>query len=85
MHHTCALPLIIQGGMGIGISGWPLARAVLQSGHLGVVSGTALDSVGHGQRSTDSRLRAQGRLLVGRPLGSAGDRARAAALAGPRA
>ncbi len=32
-------PEIIQGGMGIGISGWPLARAVSRLGHLGVVSG----------------------------------------------
>lgn len=29
--------------MGIGVSGWPLARAVSQLGQLGVVSGTALD------------------------------------------
>lgn len=36
-------PVIIQGGMGIGVSGWPLARAVSQLGQLGVVSGTALD------------------------------------------
>ncbi|MFH1762738.1 MAG: nitronate monooxygenase, partial [Gemmatimonadota bacterium] len=39
------LPVIIQGGMGIGVSGWPLARAVAQQGQLGVVSGTALDNV----------------------------------------
>ncbi len=39
------LPPIIQGGMGIGVSGWRLARAVSQCGQLGVVSGTALDSV----------------------------------------
>ena len=39
------LPVIIQGGMGIGISGWPLARAVAQQGQLGVVSGTALDNL----------------------------------------
>jgi NAD(P)H-dependent flavin oxidoreductase YrpB (nitropropane dioxygenase family) len=31
--------------MGIGVSGWRLARAVSQCGQLGVVSGTALDSV----------------------------------------
>jgi NAD(P)H-dependent flavin oxidoreductase YrpB (nitropropane dioxygenase family) len=31
--------------MGVAISGWPLARAVARSGQLGVVSGTALDSV----------------------------------------
>jgi nitronate monooxygenase len=35
-------PLIIQGGMGVGVSGWPLARAVSLLGQLGVVSGTAL-------------------------------------------
>lgn len=40
-----ALPEIIQGGMGIGVSGWPLARAVALQGHLGVVSGTSLDNV----------------------------------------
>jgi NAD(P)H-dependent flavin oxidoreductase YrpB (nitropropane dioxygenase family) len=39
------LPLIIQGGMGVGVSGWPLARAVAQTGQLGVVSGVALDAV----------------------------------------
>lgn len=38
-----ALPPIIQGGMGVGVSGWRLARAVSQQGQLGVVSGTALD------------------------------------------
>jgi NAD(P)H-dependent flavin oxidoreductase YrpB (nitropropane dioxygenase family) len=31
--------------MGIAISGWPLARAVSSAGQLGVVSGTAIDSV----------------------------------------
>jgi nitronate monooxygenase len=39
------LPMIIQGGMGIGISNWRLARAVSLQGQLGVVSGTALDMV----------------------------------------
>jgi NAD(P)H-dependent flavin oxidoreductase YrpB (nitropropane dioxygenase family) len=39
------LPPIIQGGMGIGVSGWRLARAVSRRGQLGVVSGTAIDSV----------------------------------------
>ena len=37
--------MIIQGGMGVGVSSWQLARAVSQAGHLGVVSGTALDNV----------------------------------------
>src|SRR5215216_4803733 len=38
-------PLIIQGGMGIGVSNWRLARAVSSAGQLGVVSGTAIDTV----------------------------------------
>jgi nitronate monooxygenase len=40
-----SLPVIIQGGMGIGVSSWPLAHAVAHQGQLGVVSGTALDSL----------------------------------------
>src|SRR5271165_1176092 len=58
-------PVIIQGGMGIGVSGWQLARAVSQLGELGVASGTALDQVfvrrlqdgdpgGHMRRGLDS-------------------------------
>jgi len=39
------LPQIIQGGMGVGVSGWMMARAVAEAGQLGVVSGTALDTV----------------------------------------
>jgi len=39
------LPTVIQGGMGVGISNWRLARAVAETGQLGVVSGTALDRV----------------------------------------
>jgi nitronate monooxygenase len=39
------LPTIIQGGMGAAVSNWRLARAVSQLGQLGVVSGTALDSI----------------------------------------
>jgi nitronate monooxygenase len=35
-------PIIIQGGMGVSISSWRLARAVSRLGGLGVVSGTAL-------------------------------------------
>lgn len=38
-------PEIIQGGMGVGVSDWRLARAVSRKGQLGVVSGTALDTV----------------------------------------
>ncbi len=42
---TGSLPVIIQGGMGIGVSNWTLARAVSRLGQLGVVSGTAIDTV----------------------------------------
>lgn len=38
------LPVVIQGGMGVGVSGWRLARAVAACGQLGVVSGVALDA-----------------------------------------
>jgi NAD(P)H-dependent flavin oxidoreductase YrpB (nitropropane dioxygenase family) len=41
--HSEMLPVIIQGGMGVGISSWMLAQAVASRGQLGVVSGTALD------------------------------------------
>lgn len=35
-------PQIIQGGMGVAISTWQLAKAVSQAGQLGVVSGTGI-------------------------------------------
>ncbi|MFN8194538.1 MAG: nitronate monooxygenase [Nocardioidaceae bacterium] len=38
-------PVIIQGGMGVAISDWRLARAVSTAGQLGVVSGTAIEVV----------------------------------------
>lgn len=38
-------PLVIQGGMGIAVSNWQLARTVSLAGQLGVVSGTAIDAV----------------------------------------
>ncbi len=41
LHH----PVIIQGGMGAGVSSWRLAQAVSSLGQLGVVSGTALDQI----------------------------------------
>jgi len=42
---SAKLPLIIQGGMGVAVSGWRLANAVSSLGQLGLVSGTALDQV----------------------------------------
>jgi nitronate monooxygenase len=38
-------PVLIQGGMGAGVSDWRLARAVSLSGQLGVVSSVALDTI----------------------------------------
>ncbi len=38
-------PVIIQGGMGAGVSSWRLAQAVSRTGQLGLVSGTALDPI----------------------------------------
>jgi NAD(P)H-dependent flavin oxidoreductase YrpB (nitropropane dioxygenase family) len=43
--HAGNTPWLIQGGMGIAISNWRLARTVSSAGQLGVVSGTAIDSV----------------------------------------
>jgi NAD(P)H-dependent flavin oxidoreductase YrpB (nitropropane dioxygenase family) len=45
MNPADGLPTIIQGGMGVAVSNWRLARAVSIRGQLGVVSGTALDTV----------------------------------------
>ena len=38
-------PKIIQGGMGVAVSNYKLARAVSSQGQLGVVSGTMLDTI----------------------------------------
>ena len=35
-------PMIIQGGMGVAISDWKLAKSVSEQGYLGVVSGTGI-------------------------------------------
>lgn len=40
-----SLPQLIQGGMGVGVSSWRLAREVARTGQLGVVSGTAIGTV----------------------------------------
>ncbi|MBS1904681.1 MAG: nitronate monooxygenase [Bacteroidetes bacterium] len=40
-----AHPRIIQGGMGVAVSGWKLAKEVASAGELGVVSGTGLSQV----------------------------------------
>ena len=43
--NNLGLPPIIQGGMGAAVSSWYLARTVANEGQLGVVSGTALETV----------------------------------------
>ncbi len=43
--NSLGLPPIIQGGMGAAVSSWYLARTVAEQGQLGVVSGTALETV----------------------------------------
>lgn len=45
MTEAVKLPVIIQGGMGVAISDWRLARTVALHGQLGVVSGTGIDTV----------------------------------------
>jgi len=42
---SMAIPKIIQGGMGVAVSDWRLARAVSSLGQLGVVSATGIDTV----------------------------------------
>ena len=49
------LPVIIQGGMGVAISNWTLAKAVSQFGQMGVVSGTGISRV-LASRLTDGDL-----------------------------
>jgi NAD(P)H-dependent flavin oxidoreductase YrpB (nitropropane dioxygenase family) len=45
MRSANSYPTIIQGGMGIAVSSWQLAKEVSIAGELGVISGTAIDSV----------------------------------------
>lgn len=44
-HKPTRWPTIIQGGMGVAVSGWQMAHAVAAKGQMGVVSGTGLDTV----------------------------------------
>ena len=45
MNSELKLPVIIQGGMGVAVSDWKLAKAVSLFGQLGVVSGTAIGRI----------------------------------------
>lgn len=79
------LPRLIQGGMGAGVSSWPLAREVALLGQLGVVSGTALDTIlirrladgdpgGHMRRAISAfPLRAAAQRILRRYFRAAGD------------
>jgi nitronate monooxygenase len=69
-----ALPRIIQGGMGIGVSNWRLARAVSVEGQLGVVSGTALNTLLVRRLQSGDRDGSMRRALAHCPLRAAADR-----------
>lgn len=58
MTDTIKTPMIIQGGMGVGLSSVNLARVVSKEGQLGVVSGTALATT-FLKRIYDSEIRDQ--------------------------
>ncbi len=45
MWYVMTMPTVIQGGMGVAVSNWRLARAVSSLGQLGVVSATGIDTV----------------------------------------
>ena len=69
-----ALPRIIQGGMGIGVSNWRLARAVSLEGQLGVVSGTALNTLLVRRLQSGDPDGSMRRALAHCPLRTAADR-----------
>jgi nitronate monooxygenase len=60
--------------MGIGVSHWPLARAVARAGQLGVVSGTALPSILVRRLQDGDRDGAMRRALAHCPLHAAAER-----------
>lgn len=72
--HPTPLPRLIQGGMGVGVSNWRLARAVSLVGQLGVVSGTALASVLVRRLQDGDTDGAMRRALAACPLRAAADR-----------
>lgn len=44
-NNNVVVPSIIQGGMGVRISSWNLARTVASCGEMGVISGTCMEIV----------------------------------------
>ena len=78
------LPMIVQGGMGVGVSNWYFAQAVSRAGQFGVVSATALDQAAGRQGKlwrggsfgvTDARRRAHCGQLAGSGVSPAERRA----------
>ncbi len=67
-------PMLIQGGMGVAVSDWRLARAVAETGQMGVVSGTALDTVMVRRLQLGDPDGATRRALAALPLAGAADR-----------
>jgi nitronate monooxygenase len=61
-------PTIIQGGMGVAISDWKLARAVSQLGQMGVVSGTGIANVVANRLATGDLTGHMRRALTNVPL-----------------
>ncbi|MBM4015495.1 MAG: nitronate monooxygenase [Planctomycetes bacterium] len=59
--------------MGIGVSGWRLANAVARSGHLGVVSGTSLDTLLIRQLQDGDRAGHLRRAIAAFPDGATGE------------
>ena len=55
MGRADTLPEIIQGGMGVAVSHWRLARTVARAGGLGVISGVGPDLM-EGARSAVSQM-----------------------------
>ena len=68
------LPIIIQGGMGAGVSDWRLARAVAKTGQLGVVSGTGIDTILTRRLQLGDPGGAMRRALLAFPIGDVGER-----------
>lgn len=62
------LPVIIQGGMGVAISDWKLAKAVSQLGQMGVVSGTGIARIVAGRLSDGDLAGHMRRALAKFPL-----------------
>ena len=71
-------PVIIQGGMGVAVSNWELARAVAVQGELGVVSGTALALVLARRLQAGDPDGAMRRALAHFPFPAVAERVRAA-------